>query len=159
MPTEYNVQKKIVVKGSGRYDERMAAGTITPGHHIEINSDGKVLVNSSAGVGGERLFAVENALLGKTINDNYVSTTVIDGVVVGDRVRFVTLVSGDEVFAFIKAALAATSTITKGDFLTPNGDGTFKKATGSDELVLVADASIDLNDTGDVDTRIICRVV
>lgn len=116
----------IVIKGSkGRYEEFRAAGAITPGHLIKINSDGEVVVHATAGGWGEGIFAIENSLGGTTGGQgNTIATAYADD----DLVRAWVAGPGDELYVLVPAAAVA---IVKGDQLISNGDGTFKKTTGT----------------------------
>lgn len=58
--------------------EYEAAGTITPGMLIELTSAGKVVAHNTAGANVVPImFALENTLEGKGINDNYVSGDLV----------------------------------------------------------------------------------
>ena len=61
----------------GRRDELVAAGTISPGMLCEVTAAGKVQAHSTEGGRAERLVALENALEGKTVSDNYVADDVV----------------------------------------------------------------------------------
>jgi hypothetical protein len=110
----------ILLRGRGLRREAPAGGAITPGHLVAYNSSGNLVVHGTAGAKTRPLFAVENELLGKGINDAYA---------VNDLVQAEELHVGD-VYALLPAAAAA---IVIGDKLTSNGDGTLKKATAASQ--------------------------
>jgi hypothetical protein len=110
----------IVLKGDlgTRYEEGRAAGTIKPGHLIKQNSSQNYVVHATAGGGGERLVAIEDGLIGKTIDDNYVS---------GDLVRFKIVQPGDVLYMLLKDG----QSVVPDDILSSNGDGTLRKETST----------------------------
>lgn len=119
----------IVLKGTGVRKERLAGGTITPGHLVAVNTSDAAVVHPTAGGNARKAFAVENDLIGNGIGDNYSS---------GDTVQFEVFKSGDEVYALVPAGAQA---IVIGDALESNGDGTLQKegsatATGDNDIVV-----------------------
>lgn len=139
--------KKIHLVGDGRYEEAIAAGAIMPGHLVKLDSDGKVAVHGSAAGVAERMFAVEDALQGNSIDDAYAAD---------DRVALVIARPGDVIYAWLDAG--ADGTVAVGDPLTSSGNGLLKKGVATN-IVAIALQALDLNDTGDVDTRIKVRVI
>lgn len=138
----------ILLKGEigDRYEEGRAAGGITPGHLIKVQTGGTLVVHATAGGFGEKAFAIEDALRGKTIDDAYAS---------GDLVRYVIPDHGDWVYALIPAGAAA---IVEGDALISNGDGTLKKTTGTpSQIIAYAMEAVD-NSGGGAAVRIKARV-
>jgi len=107
----------ILLKGRGIRKEAIAAGTITPGDLLNIDSTGKLVRHASAAAPAAPLFAVENDLAGKTIADNY-STN--------DYVQAEYLQSGFEVLANVAASASA---IIVGDLLESDGTGGLRKMT------------------------------
>lgn len=93
-----------------------AADTIYPGCLIELDSAGKVKVHVTAGGNALPMFAIEDALQGKGLDDNYAT---------GDKVRCWVPTRGDVVYGI----LADGQTIAKGDFLESNGAGYLQKHT------------------------------
>lgn len=141
--------RKIVLRGSPRQDEAVASGVIKPGHLIKLDSNDKVLVHATANGEAERAFAVEDALQGRTIDTAYA---------IGERVSYVLPVPGDEVAAYIKAG--ANGNIVIGDKLVSAGNGCLEKYNGTVlQVIAIAREAVDLNDSGDVDTRIRVRIV
>jgi hypothetical protein len=116
--------RKIVLVGSEHRirKELIAGGTITPGHLVAINSAGKYVVHPTAKGHAAPIFAVENDLNGKGIDDNYVAN---------DWVQADILQVGSEVNAIVAAGAAA---ITAGDYLESAGNGTLRKATAFSQL-------------------------
>lgn len=110
----------ILLKGDlgTRYEEGRAAGTIKPGHLIKSNSSGNYVVHASSGGAGERLVAIEDGLIGGTIDTAYSS---------GDLVRFKVVQPGDVLYMFLKDG----QSVVPDDDLSSNGDGTLKKETST----------------------------
>ena len=95
--------------------ERVAAGTITPGMLLEINSDDKVVAHNSAGADvAPILFALEDGFQGNDIHDDYSAL---------DRVQVMLCRPGDEV----QAILDDGQDISIGDLLESNGNGQLVK--------------------------------
>jgi hypothetical protein len=107
--------RAILLRGRHIHEERPAGGTITPGHLVQLNSSGQFVVHATAAVAAVPIFAVENDLVGKGIDDNYV---------VNDLCQAEHCSPGMEVNALIAAAAPA---ITKGDLLESAGNGTLRK--------------------------------
>jgi hypothetical protein len=97
-------------------DEKIAAGTITPGMLIELTSSGTVQAHSTEGGRAERAFAVENDLLGKVVGTNYSAT---------ERVQIAHVLPGRLVNALIQLGEAGSI----GDELVSGGDGTLINAS------------------------------
>lgn len=125
---------RIHLKGPGRHEEAVAAGAITPGHLLQLNNAGKVVVHATSGGYAERIFALEDALQGKTISDAYAS---------GDLVGYVVAPPGDEVYAF----LADGESVVIGDQLVSNGDGTLQKLAGTEKPIAIALEAKDLSES------------
>lgn len=142
----------ILLIGTGRHIEHIAAGAIKPGHLVKLNSDDEVAVHGVEGGVAEKLFAVEDALQGHSIDDAYAA----DDVTMLHCAR-----SGDEIYAYIKSG----QVVAKGDILVSGGDGTLitegsvASATVIKDYIAVSRAAIDLSGSGDVDTRVCVRVL
>lgn len=96
-------------------NEIVAAGTITPGMFLVLGSGGTVTAHATAGGNAvPKMFALEDALQGNAIDDNYVS---------GNKVQVLFPRPGDEVLA----VLADGENVSIGDLLESNGDGYLKK--------------------------------
>ena len=109
----------ILLKGRGIRKEAVAGGTITPGDLLTINSSAQLIRHATAGGKAGALFAVENDIVGKEIDDNYSAN---------DYVQAEYLTTGCEVYANVAAAAAA---IVIGDLLESDGTGGLRKAAAS----------------------------
>ena len=138
--------KRIHLRGSGIQEEAIAASAIRPGDLIDVDTNGKVAKHASAGGWAEKAFALEDALQGKDIDQNYAAD---------DRVSFVIAHPGDIVLAW----LSGGETATKGSYLTSNGDGSLKVASSTDVRVAKALEAVDASDSADVDERIKVRIL
>jgi len=147
-------------------EEYDAVAAITPGMLLELTSAGKVQAHSSAGQNLLHMFACEDELQGKSIDDNYAAD---------DKVQVWVPGRGDQV----DAILVDGQNVAIGDFLESNGDGKLKKhtidgsASGepdpvySNQIVGVALEAVDLSDSsggessGDLgyDKRIKVRII
>lgn len=113
---------RILLKGTNVFEEGRAAAIITPGAMVALNSSGDLIPHNVAGGAAEKQFAVEDALQGRTISNDYA---------IGELVFTTIAKPGDVVFAW----LAAGKTVVPGTALTSNGDGTLKPAAGTDSIV------------------------
>lgn len=144
--------KRISIKGAPRQEESTAAGTITPGHLIMLDSANKVVVHATEGGFAEKAFAKEDALQGKVIADDYSS---------GDLVTYDLCKSGDEEYVWLKAG----ESVVPGDKLISAGDGTLiqdSSATSAGvikQIIAVSRETLDLSASGAVDGRIVVRVM
>ncbi len=137
----------LLNSAQGRYEEGKASGVIKPGMLLANTSTvGEVIAHNAAAAFAERNFALENALQGKTIDDNYADD---------DLVFIINANPGDVVYAW----LAAGESVTPADSLTSNGDGTLKKATSTNYRVAVPLETVVNDDTDAVDVRIRVRVL
>lgn len=136
-------------------EEYVAGGTITPGHLISLNSSDAVVVHAVSGGTVLPMFALEDALQGKGITDNYSSTNQVQVWVPG---------RGDIVNALLKDG----ENVVKGDFLASGGDGTLIKATAPDStddivaansIVGVALEAVNMTVSNDPDGRIAVRII
>lgn len=101
-------------------NEREAAGTITPGHLVELTSAGKVQAHSTAGGNAVKDVALEDELQGKGITETYTT---------GNQVQVWSAVPGEEAYMILKDG----ETVVIGDFLESAGDGTLQKHTSDVE--------------------------
>lgn len=95
-------------------EEFVANAAITPGHLIEVMSTGKVRKHASAGQNALIMFALEDELQGKGIDDDYAADAMVQ-CWIPQR--------GDIVYALLKDG----QNIAIGDFLESAGDGTLQK--------------------------------
>lgn len=131
------VPKRIHLLSSGgepRTEEGTTGAAITPGMLLKKNAAGSYIPHNVAGGASERAYALEDALQGKTIDDHYAS---------GTRLSFVLADDGDVIYGL----LAAGEEVTEADYLSSNGDGTLKRATGTDKVVAAPCESVDNADT------------
>ena len=120
--------------------EYTAGGAITPGNLVELMSTGKIRRHSTAGAPAVKLFALEDELQGKNIDQDYATGTVV---------QCWWTVPGEEVYAL----LADAQTIAIGDFLCSDGAGRLTKCldvsakgTGAPEdIIAVALQAVDLS--------------
>jgi hypothetical protein len=108
----------IVLKGRPTRKEEIAGGAITPGHLIMRNSDGEFVVHGTAGQRAQPIFAGEDEMQGKDIDEAYAEN---------DRVLGWYAHSGCEIYALVPAGAAA---IVVGNPLESAGDGTLRLAAG-----------------------------
>ena len=148
--------RTIVLKGDPPRFEDLADGTITPGFLIEKTATG-VKAHATSGGNAAKMFAIENALQGDEIGDNYTA---------GDRVQYVHAKSGDEIYAY----LADGQDVSVNSPLESNGNGYLKlhtppvessERTGTeyyDAIVGYALEALSLGTSGNGATRIKIRV-
>jgi len=105
----------IILKGDSRRREALAAEAVTPGHLVSYNTSGRVVKHATAAGNAAPMFAVENEVFGKDLNQAYAN---------GDNVIHHVVYPGSEVYALVAAAAGA---IVVGDFLESAGDGTLRK--------------------------------
>lgn len=111
---------------STAYAEANASDSLTapyPGMLIQMNSDGTVSVQTTAGANVPRMFAIEDALQGYTIDDQYSQ---------GDVVRYVIAYPG----MIIRSVIPAGQVTVVGSILQSYGDGSLAPvvASGGDVL-------------------------
>lgn len=141
--------KRIHLLGSGRQEEARAAGVIKPGQLLELNVDGDVIPHDTPLGDAERAFALEDALQGRTIADDYAS---------GELVSYVIANRGDVVYGW----LTVGEVTTIGSFLCSDGSGNLMVRDESDvaiDLIAVALEAIDNSESGDNNARIRVRVL
>jgi hypothetical protein len=96
--------------------EAKAHTAIRPGMLIKRNSDGEIQRHSTAGGKAAKLFAVEDVLQGKGIDDWYAAN---------QRTFFIVAQRGDEVWALATHDV----TLAVGDYVESAGDGCLRKYT------------------------------
>lgn len=110
-------------------NEYAAGEAITPGMLLELASDGDVDVQDTAGGVCSKMFALEDELQGKTIDDAYAE---------GDPVQCWVATPGEEVLAW----LANGEDASIGDILVADGTGKLKVATPDSSAVTVEEYPI-----------------
>lgn len=98
------------------HDEKIAAGTITPGMLVQRTSADKVIAHSRAGGPVNPLFAIEDENQGNDINDNYLINTLV---------KLWRPVPGEQVYAIVDDN--STQDIAIGDFLESDGSGRLRR--------------------------------
>jgi hypothetical protein len=114
--------RTILLKGRGYRMERIAAGAITPGHLVALDSNNKLAVHAVAGGKALPCWAVEMEHLG---NNARTSGDIDTAYAANDFVQAEILSPGCEVYALLPANAPA---IVIGDVLESAGDGTLRKA-------------------------------
>lgn len=133
-----NTITRIHSKGDYRYEEHVASTTITPGMLLEINSSNQVLPHNSASTVGEALFAMEDALQGNEVSDNYSANNVCCCMLPAKG-------------SVVNALLLAGVSYSVGDILESNGDGTLTTGT-TYPIAVVEDSAKDLSGSGAVNS-------
>lgn len=98
-------------------NEYPAGGAINPGMLVSITATGTVLANSEAGGVCEKLFALEDELQGRTIDDAFKQ---------GEPIQCWNAVTGEEVYAW----LADGEDAQQGDILVSAGNGALEVGAG-----------------------------
>lgn len=149
--SEGNLQSIVVRNNGNAYfrEEREAAGTITPGMLVELDSNDQYVANSIVTLPVPRKFAVEDDLQGNEISDDYSA---------GDRVQANTFQPGCEVLAI---AVDGTAAIAIGDPVTPGAGGQLVGAADFSTAIGVAKEAIDVSGGGVAlaDRRFIIEIV
>lgn len=137
---------RIHVKGDYIQDELPANGSgIYPGMLIKVNSSGKAIAHNVEGGDAQRMFACEDALQGKTVNDAYATNDIVTAILP---------VPGAEVNALLKAGYVYSI----GEEVMSGGDGTLipynepSTSTISKETIAYCMDAVDLTVTDAVNT-------
>lgn len=113
--------------------EKVPAAAFYPGHLLELTTSDTVQKHSTQnGVVCPPMFAIEDNIQGKTIDDAYATT---------GRAQVWIPQRGDEVYAI----LADGQNVSIGSLLASNGDGTLKIHTAN--IIAVAIEAVDLSDS------------
>jgi len=130
------VLNTIILTGDGnQWEEKLAgAAGILPGHLLQITSTDTVVVHSTSGGTGATAVAVEDAIMGGTVDTAYANA---------NYVRYVFPSPGD----ILQIRLTDVVAYVVGDKLISAGDGTLKKtaltpAKTFGEIVEAADYSV-----------------
>jgi hypothetical protein len=122
----------ILLRGEPNRREFEADGAITPGHLIQLDTDGKITVHGSSGGRHARLFAVENDVGGDGIDHAYAATEVV---------QVHAAQPGDEVYAW----LADGQDIAVGAQLQSGGSGNLIAVASTNQAVGIALEALDLS--------------
>jgi hypothetical protein len=121
------------------FEEYTAGGTIYPGMLLLMSAaDTVVAHNDDVPVNCLPMFALEDALQGKDIDDPYV---------IGDPVKVWVPYRGDEVYGILEDGANASV----GSFLTSNGAGMLQVASSSEACVGIALESLNLSGSSGVE--------
>ncbi len=141
-----STENQVHLIGEYRHEEARAAGTITPGMLLTLDSDGKVIAHDTEGGLFWRGFAEIDALQGNTLEDDYT-------VAAEDLVMINVEYPGSECQAFLKAG----ENVAIGDTLISAGDGTLieegSESSGVTIIsrIAIAREALDLSGSGAVD--------
>lgn len=140
-----------IKKYSDVVEEMKAAAAITPGFLVEESSAGICRKHSSPSGNAIPMFALEDELQGKTIDEDY-STD--------DRVQVWIPGRGDMVYAL----LAVGQNVTVGTFLVSNGDGYLKANSdpdsfGNDDPAKIVGVAVESVNATSAASRIIVRII
>ena len=146
---------RIWNKGEFRQEENVAAEAgIYPGMLLTLDSANKVAIHADEGgaLGGEAIFAVEDALQGKTIDDVYAISTIVTTVIPNKG-------------SVINALIEDGQDISIGDKMISAGNGKLKVSTNLESgetlanVVGIATEAIDLTGSNSDDTISAVRIV
>lgn len=143
---------RIMLAGGFRGEEDTGDGTISPGMLLERTSTPKVKVHATEGGYAERAFAFEDALQGKTVNDDYATATLV---------TYGLAEPGAEVQAILKAG----ENVAIGAKLVSAGngkliaEGSVSSGVTVKQIIAIAQEALDLSGSGDVDTLLAVRVL
>jgi hypothetical protein len=122
----------ILLEGDPAFQEKVAAGAITPGMLVELTASDEVQANSvAADTLAAPTVAVEDGLQGREITDGYS---------LGEVVKYVTLRQGNEAYAIANASIAV------GDKLESAGNGKLQTVTTGRALFVAKTAAAALDD-------------
>lgn len=121
---------RILLRGSElcHFDEAPADAALSPGHLLELNSDGEVKRHSQVGGYSSGYWALEDGLRGRTINDAYATA---------DQVSYVVAPRG----VVVNARLKAGENASKGSLLQSAGDGSLMVIDSQGQSVLYANSA------------------
>ena len=126
--------RRIHSAGGYRYEEHTAGGTITPGMLCARGSAGTVTAHGTEGGRAAHLVALEDALQGKTVADNYSS---------GDLVALALVDPGTEMnmlFAVGESASIGDEAVSDGAGALKNADNLASAAANKQVIGIVQEA-------------------
>lgn len=143
--TDYNTILLYSPGTSPLLYETSTAATITPGHLVARNSSNLILKHAVDGGPTAKTFAVEDKLMGGTIDTVYAASSKL----------FVRQVRrGDKVLAW----LANTVVATIGAGLTSNADGTLRLHLVTDDIASLVGQALEAVDASGGTKRIIVEI-
>lgn len=140
-------QRTIDLLGLGLQKEALAGGIITPGHLLQREANGNVVVHATAAGNQGRLVAVEDGLQGRTIADDYAS---------GETTQFRVMPPGSE------ANMLSSAAIAQGAYVESAGDGRVRPLSSSaatSEAQRHSVIGVAQETTGGADERVIVEFV
>ena len=126
--------KRIHSKGQITYEEYYAAEAgIFPGMLLELNSDGKVIKDTTSGgaLGDEVIVALEDYLQGRTVETVYAINEIV-------------LVALPHKGSEVNMLLDDGESVVPGDKIMSGGDGTVKKNAGGTNILGESTGTLDL---------------
>jgi len=132
----------IMLAGEYRKIESMELATGNapyPGMCLKETADGELAIQTTEGIDGELIIALEDQLQGGTVDDVYTAGEICDAAIPLTGTEFQVLV-------------AAGEDIARGDILTVSATGKFEEHTGTYKRMVVAREDCDLTASGAVDT-------
>jgi hypothetical protein len=140
-----------IKKYSDVVEEMTANAAITPGFLVEEMSTGNVRAHATASGNAIPMFALEDELQGKTIDDAYAQN---------DKVQVWIAGRGD----IVNAYLANGQNVTRGTFLVSNGNGYLKAVAdsssfGDDDPLKIVGVAIESVNASARAARIMVRIV
>jgi len=133
--------RTIIAVSTGVRREAEAAGVITPGDLVSLDTTGKAVRHATASAKATPQFAIENEIFGNGVyNDG-----VLQSYAVGDRVLTEVMHPGNEVYGTLAASAAA---IVINDPLESAGDGTLRKASAETAAGVIARAAEAVDNSG-----------
>ena len=130
-----DVIKRIHSKGGFAQEEYKAGEAgIYPGMQVKLDSNGEIVKHSTSGgaIGDEKMFAMEDALQGKTVDDVYADNSLVTVIIP---------YKGSEV----NMLLADGESIVPGDKIMAGGSGTVKKNSGGTDILGTSTGTLDLS--------------
>ena len=125
----------IIINADPILRERKAVGTIKPGHLVKVTAEGFLKKQDQAKIQCQKAFAIENDIVGKGINDEYID---------GELVKYGIFRGGSILYARLAAG---ADELLLGDSLEAGNDGTVAKQTEDGSIIGYAMESVD-NSTG-----------
>ena len=140
----------ILIRVNDRHSDRphyeySAGGAITPGHFVQLDSDGDVTVHGTAAGASTKWIAVENQWLPAS------STSPIDTAYASaDILNVVRLQPGDEVYAWLEDE----ANVAVGATLESDGAGGLQAVTTGDPIAIALEAVDNTGGSGQVRIKV-----
>jgi hypothetical protein len=130
-----DVIKRIHSKGPFTQEEYKAAESgIYPGMQVKLDSNGELVKHSTSGgaIGDERMFAMEDQIQGKTVDDVYADDSIVTVIIPYLGCEINMLLLDDEV-------------VEIGDKIMAGGAGQVKENSGGSSILGIATGALDLS--------------